>query len=733
MADTKMRRKKSKRNIITTILIIILLFILVPIIVGASIFGYYIKDTPKLDYAKLEDTVSSKIYDKNNNLLFEIGEEKREAITPTEIPAQLKDAVLSVEDQRFEKHIGVDPVRIAGAALSNLKGNHTQGGSTLTQQLIKLSYFTTKKEDQTYKRKAQEAWLALKLEKTKSKDEILTYYINRVYMANGLYGMKTAADVYYNKPFDKLTLPEYALLAGIPQAPNNYDPYTNKEAAKQRRDLVLKQMLENQKINDQQYKEAVDTPIDAGLQPMKEDSSSRVIADPYINQVVEEVEKKTKKNVNTDGLDIYTNIDMEAQTYLYNLVNSDETSINFPDDQFQTSATLIDVKTGYVRAEIGGRKNGQDMYKLNRAANPKSNRDIGSTSKPLVAYGPLIENESKGTGTIFVDEPYRYKTNHQSVYNYDKSYRGAISMREALVDSRNIPALKALNEVGTDKAKEFTDKLGLNTDIYEGSAISIQSQSEKLAAAYAPFANGGIYYQPSYINKIVYQDGTEENFDPKGERAMKESTAFLITDILKDVIKRGTGTPAQIPNIIQAGKTGTSNYADDALSKVKDGGIGSPDISFVGYTPKYSLAVWTGYDDYFKPIPYQDQKLAMDIYRNFMTYLYQGIAPTDWKQPNDVVKVGNEYYIKGHLNSAAPVQSTYNRYSQDNNYYYDETPEENVVPDHQQGARTPASRQPNNSQQPLVSSSPREEPKESTPAPADSKEPVEQPDNQERE
>lgn len=702
------KKGDKKRNKVTLILVTLLTLIFVPLIIGTGVFMYFIKDTPELVYSKLEDTQSSNLFDVNNQFFMTIGVKKRETIPPNQIPPVLKDAILSIEDRRFEKHIGVDPIRITGAAISNLKGNHTQGGSTLTQQLIKLSYFSTKQEDQTYKRKAQEAWLSIKLEKNKSKDEILTYYINRVYMANGLYGMKTAAKDYYNKDFDKLNLSQYALLAGIPQAPNDYDPYVHPDNAKKRRDLVLKEMLENKKISDAQYNEAIAVPIDDGLVPLKnKNTDKQMIADNYINEVIKEVKERTKKDIYTDGLDIYTNIDMEAQTYLYNLVNNDSSAINFPDNKFQTAATLIDVKTGYVRAEIGGRKSEKPgQLELNRAV--ESKRDIGSTSKPLVAYGPLIEEANYGSGQIFVDEPYNYKSSNKPVYNYDKAYRGGLTMRESLVDSRNIPALKALDEAGTDKAKEFISNLGLKNDVYESTAISMQASTEQLAAAYTPFANGGVYYRPSYINKVVYADGTEEKFEPEGKRAMKESTAYIITDMLKDVINRGTGSPAGVPGLIQAGKTGTSNYSDDDVNKIK--GFGSPDITFVGYTPKYSLAVWTGYDEYFQAIPVYNQQLAMDIYRNFMTYLYQSknLEITDWKLPNNIIKIGNEVYIKGHTNQYTP--QTYYYESSEEDFYTkpssravdppksasSESVEEKEPEEQEPEESTPASSQPSN-------------------------------------
>ncbi|APB31618.1 PBP1A family penicillin-binding protein [Vagococcus teuberi] len=669
--SSKQKKHNTKKVVLIT-LTVILSLIIIPLIGGAGLFFYYAKDAPTLDYKKLEDTRSSKIYASNGEMILEIGEKKRETIEPNQIPPTLKQAIISIEDKRFEKHAGIDPIRIVGAAISNIKGTSRQGGSTLTQQLIKLSFFSTKKEDQTIKRKAQEAWLSVELERKKSKDEILTYYINRVYMANGIYGMQTAAETYFGKNLGDLSLAQYALLAGMPQAPIDYDPYTHPDLATTRRNLVLSEMYKDKVISKKDYDEAKNTKIEDGLISLKEDSTTQVVTDNYVKQVIDEVQKKTKKNVYTDGLDIYTNMDLAAQTYLYNLINSENSSIAFPDEKFQATATLIDVKNGDVRAQIGGRNVGDGAMNDNKAVTAK--RNIGSTAKPLVAYAPTIEDLNYGSGQIYADMPYKYEDG-TPVYDYDRSYRGNLTMRESLVDSRNIPALKALKEVGDDKSKEFISKLGLDNNVYEGTAIGFESSSEKLAAAYAAFANGGIYYEPSYVNKVVYSDGTEESFESQGKRAMKESTAFIVTDMLKDVINRGTGNQAQIDGIVQAGKTGTSNYDDDVLGKVK--GEGSPDITFVGYTPKYSLAVWTGYDDYFQPITLYNQQLAMDIYRSFMMYLYQNIEPTDWKQPSNVVRVGNEVYIKGHTKQ---TQSLYNSPQSDNTTYYYETEKQTVTP-----------------------------------------------------
>lgn len=627
----------------------------------------------------LEATVSSKLFDSDGNIFEDLGAEKREKVSANKIPQELDDAIVSVEDRRFFKHNGVDPVRIAGSALHNLtnKGG-LQGGSTLTQQLVKLSFFstTTEEADKTLRRKAQEAWLAIQLEKKHSKQEILTYYINKVYMANGLYGMETAAETYFGKELQHLTIAQTALLAGMPQAPNSYDPYKHPDAAKERRDTVLYTMLNNKKISQKDYDAAINEPIDQGLLPLETDNQERKVADNYVKEVIAQVEDKTGKNVYTDGLDIYTNLDTDAQNHLYSIVNGDE-YVQYPDEDLQIAATLIDSETGKVTAQIGGRNIADDVYLgLNRAVS--TNRDFGSTVKPITDYGPAIEYKQKSTGERIVDQPYYYEGTKTAVKNWDNSYQGNITLRQALYNSRNVPAVKLFNEVGPENVSKFLKNLGIQyKEIQQANAISSNTETqdgtkygistEKMAAAYAAFANGGTYNEPLYINKIKYQDGSEQTFENKGKKAMEPYTAYMITDMLKDVITKGTGTYAQIPNLFQAGKTGTSNYTDDELAKIPHYGSISPDVMFTGYTPHYSLSIWAGYDKRLTPITSQSENIAQDVYREMMSYVSQNVSNEDWVMPNDVLRIGNELYVKGASSVPAPS------YSYQSSYYSNST------------------------------------------------------------
>lgn len=670
---------KKNRHIGLKIAIAIVGLLCVALLTGIGIFFYYVKDAPALSEKKLEATVSSKLFDSDGNIFEDLGAEKREKVSANKIPQELDDAIVSVEDRRFFKHNGVDPVRIAGSALHNLtnKGG-LQGGSTLTQQLVKLSFFstTTEEADKTLRRKAQEAWLAIQLEKKHSKQEILTYYINKVYMANGLYGMETAAETYFGKELQHLTIAQTALLAGMPQAPNSYDPYKHPDAAKERRDTVLYTMLNNKKISQKDYDAAINEPIDQGLLPLETDNQERKVADNYVKEVIAQVEDKTGKNVYTDGLDIYTNLDTDAQNHLYSIVNGDE-YVQYPDENLQIAATLIDSETGKVTAQIGGRNIADDVYLgLNRAVS--TNRDFGSTVKPITDYGPAIEYKQKSTGERIVDQPYYYEGTKTAVKNWDNSYQGNITLRQALYNSRNVPAVKLFNEVGPENVSKFLKNLGIQyKEIQQANAISSNTETqdgtkygistEKMAAAYAAFANGGTYNEPLYINKIKYQDGSEQTFENKGKKAMEPYTAYMITDMLKDVITKGTGTYAQIPNLFQAGKTGTSNYTDDELAKIPHYGSISPDVMFTGYTPHYSLSIWAGYDKRLTPITSQSENIAQDVYREMMSYVSQNVSNEDWVMPNDVLRIGNELYVKGASSVPAPS------YSYQSSYYSNST------------------------------------------------------------
>ncbi|MDE5165089.1 penicillin-binding protein PBP1A, partial [Streptococcus pneumoniae] len=598
--------------------------VIAAIVLGGGVFFYYVSKAPSLSESKLVATTSSKIYDNKNQLIADLGSERRVNAQANDIPTDLVKAIVSIEDHRFFDHRGIDTIRILGAFLRNLQSNSLQGGSTLTQQLIKLTYFSTSTSDQTISRKAQEAWLAIQLEQKATKQEILTYYINKVYMSNGNYGMQTAAQNYYGKDLNNLSLPQLALLAGMPQAPNQYDPYSHPEAAQDRRNLVLSEMKNQGYISAEQYEKAVNTPITDGLQSLKSASNYPAYMDNYLKEVINQVEEETGYNLLTTGMDVYTNVDQEAQKHLWDIYNTDE-YVAYPDDELQVASTIVDVSNGKVIAQLGARHQSSNVsFGINQAV--ETNRDWGSTMKPITDYAPALEyGVYDSTATIVHDEPYNYPGTNTPVYNWDRGYFGNITLQYALQQSRNVPAVETLNKVGLNRAKTFLNGLGIDyPSIHYSNAISSNTtesdkkygaSSEKMAAAYAAFANGGTYYKPMYIHKVVFSDGSEKEFSNVGTRAMKETTAYMMTDMMKTVLSYGTGRNAYLAWLPQAGKTGTSNYTDEEIENhIKTSQFVAPDELFAGYTRKYSMAVWTGYSNRLTPLVGNGLTVAAKVY-----------------------------------------------------------------------------------------------------------------------
>ena len=630
-------------------------------LLGGGVFLYFVSKAPALSDSKLVATTSSKIYDNNNELIADLGSERRVNAQANEIPTDLVKAIVSIEDHRFFDHRGIDTIRIMGAFLRNLQSNSLQGGSTLTQQLIKLTYFSTSTSDQTISRKAQEAWLAVQLEQKATKQEILTYYVNKVYMSNGNYGMQTAAQNYYGKDLRELSLPQLALLAGMPQAPNQYDPYAHPEAALDRRNLVLSEMKGQGYISAEQYEKAINTPITDGLQSLKSVNSYPAYMDNYLKEVIDQVEQETGYNLLTTGMDVYTNVDQEAQKHLWDIYNSDQ-YVSYPDDDLQVASTVVDVSNGKVIAQLGARHQASNVsFGTNQAV--ETNRDWGSSMKPITDYAPALEyGVYDSTASIVHDVPYNYPGTDTPLYNWDHVYFGNITIQYALQQSRNVTAVETLNKVGLDRAKTFLNGLGIDyPSMHYANAISSNTtesnkkygaSSEKMAAAYAAFANGGIYHKPMYINKIVFSDGSEKEFSDAGTRAMKETTAYMMTEMMKTVLTYGTGRGAYLPWLSQAGKTGTSNYTDDEIEKyIKNTGYVAPDEMFVGYTRKYSMAVWTGYSNRLTPIIGDGFLVAAKVYRSMISYLSEDDHPGDWTMPEGLYRNGQFVFQNGARNT----------------------------------------------------------------------------------
>lgn len=660
--------KQTILRIVKYLSIVTISLFIVAFLLGGGVFLHYANKAPELSESKLVATTSSKIYDSKNELIADLGAERRVNAQSSDIPTDLVNAIVSIEDHRFFNHRGIDSIRIAGAFLRNLSSNGgLQGGSTLTQQLIKLTYFSTSTADQTLSRKVQEAWLAIQLERTATKQEILTYYVNKVYMSNGNYGMQTAAENYYGKDLKDLSIPQLALLAGMPQAPNQYDPYSHPEAALERRNLVLSEMQKLGYLTAEQYETAINTPITDGLQSLKSVNSYPQYMDNYLKEVIDQVEQETGYNLLTTGMEVYTNVDQEVQKRLWDVYNTDE-YVDYPDDDLQAASTIVDVTNGKVIAQLGSRHQSSNVsFGINQAV--ETNRDWGSTMKPITDYAPALEyGIFDSTAATINDAPYNYPGTDIPVYNWDKTYFGNITLQYAIQQSRNVPAVKTLEKVGLDHAKTFLNGLGIDyPSMVYANAISSNTveshkqygaSSEKMAAAYAAFANGGIYHKPMYINKVVFSDGSSKEFSDQGTRAMKETTAYMMTEMMKTVLTYGTGRGAYMSWLPQAGKTGTSNYTDDEIENyIKNTGYVAPDEMFVGYTRKYSMAVWTGYSNRLTPIVGDGFRVAANIYRSMMGYLSEDDHPGDWTMPEGLYRNGEYVFKNGARNNWIP-QST---------------------------------------------------------------------------
>ncbi|MBU7459834.1 MULTISPECIES: PBP1A family penicillin-binding protein [Lactiplantibacillus] len=673
--NSRVARRKSqpqppKKHWFRRIFLSLVGLFVVGVLAGLCLFFYYAQTSPTITESDLKGTSAVKIYGKDDNYITNLGTSNLQYVKSSNIPTTLKNAVVSIEDRRFYKHHGVDYYRILGAAVGNLKGSSLgmQGGSTLTMQLVKLAVFSTDTSDRNLKVKAQEAWLALNLEKHYSKSQILEFYINKVYMGNGIYGMGTAAKYYYNKSLKDLSLSQLALLAGMPQSPTYYDPTTYPSYATSRRNLVLEAMYDNKVITKSQETAAKKVSVKTGLSSagrsgLTTHSKTNKILDAYLNQVRQDLLKKGYKL--TDGEKVYTNLDMDAQKRLYEIANTSK-YVTYPNNgkqTFQLGVSVVDSYTGKISAMIGGRKIGNVVYGTNRAV--QTDRSNASTMKPILDYGPAIEYLNWPTYKSLSDTKYKYPGTNISVHDFDNNYLGNMTMREALVQSRNIPAVRTLQAVGKTRAQTFAKGIGIDLKtVNYANAIGAGVSTLQVAGAYAAFADGGVYHKPYYIRKVTTADGKTTSYTSNGKRAMKKSTAYMITDMLKGVINSSTGTAttAKISGVYQAGKTGTDDYDSKYKNSVPSNAV--VDSWMAGYTKNYSVAVWTGYDKATEAGGYLDssnEKISQQIYRAMMSYLQQYSPNSDWTKPSTVGTTKRngieELYVVGHLFSSSEASS----------------------------------------------------------------------------
>ncbi|WP_208591032.1 penicillin-binding protein 1A [Gracilibacillus suaedae] len=612
----------------------IMKFVLIAVLVIGlgigALFTYYIATAPDLDAELLSDPASTNLYDINGDVFAKLGAEKRTKINYDDMPPVLLNAILATEDVRFHDHIGIDFRRIGGAVIANFReGFGAQGASTITQQVVKGSFLTN---DKKLKRKVQEQWLALQLDRVYSKEEIMEMYVNKIYYGAGAYGVAMAAEVYFGKTdLTDLTLAEAAILAGLPQRPTAYDPFVNPDLTKERMNTVLNLMVQHNKISEEEADEAREVNIEDLLTEKKPDF---VKYEGFIQQVRKEVNEKTGADIYKDSLDVYTTLDPDAQEQVeFLLSDADDNPIDYStDEDMQVGLTVLDTNTGAIRAIGPGRNRENDGWNY---AIDGDGRQGGSAMKPIVAYGPAIEELKWSTyHQINDDEPYPIAGTDDVVRNWNRSYQGWMSIRYALEQSLNVPAVKTLEEVGYNNAQEFAEGIGMDfesdftlTDAIGGSGSSVTPI--EMAGAYAAFGNEGVYHEPFSVIKIDYSDRRSDELESKSTVAMSDSTAYMITDMLKSVVREGTGTRANVSGLPMAGKTGTTNLTDE------EGG-GSPDSWFAGYTTNYTVAVWTGYDER-KAL--NNTKIAQDLFRETMSFISKDVETEDFVRPDSVVEV----------------------------------------------------------------------------------------------
>jgi penicillin-binding protein 1A len=641
LSNQKKKGKRKSAGLWKKVFLSIFIIGIIGMIVGGITVAMIVKDTPELNEALLKDPVSSKILDKNGDVVDEVGAVKRDYVVYDDIPKLMEEAVLATEDVRFYKHNGIDLIRLVGAVIANFtNGFGSEGASTITQQVVKNSFLSTEK---TLTRKIQEAWLAYQLEQKYTKEKIFEIYVNKNLMSGKIHGIKTGANVYFGKDLDELKLHEVAVLAGLPQSPNNYNPFIYPDRAEKRRNIVLRLMNQHGFISKEEMESAQKIPIESTLVKKEDRILDENPYDSFIDVVIDEVSKHGDYDIYTDGLTIHTTLDPKAQTYVENALYTNEV-IEYPDEKFQAGVVLLDTKTGEIRA-IGGSRNKEISRGFNYATDTK--RQPGSTIKPILDYGPAIEFMKWGTYHILEDKPIKYsgKGNVQP-HNWDKKYMGAMTMREALARSRNTTAVQTIQQVGLENAQQFAKKLGIPLDeIYEPYAIGGLKEGVsplQMAGAFSAFGNNGFYTEPYTVKKIILRDGTEIDTMPEQEIVMKDYTAFLTTDMLKSAVSSsyGTGRRANVPGLPIAGKTGTTNYTDDEIKDYDIPRGAVPDAWFAGYTTNYTAAVWTGYESRKNYIASGDnQRIAQYLFKNIIEYVSKDVETPDFTAPKTVQRV----------------------------------------------------------------------------------------------
>lgn len=640
--EKKPKKKRSKKNIILITLISI------GIICASAVlaFALYIIVTspdfvPKELYSK-EPTV---IYAKDGTTeLARLGTQNVEVVTYQDMPQVLIDALVATEDSRYFQHNGVDAARFIKASIGQLAGKNAGGASTLSMQVIKNTYTkktNTENKIESFLRKFKDIYMAVfKLESAYTKEEIIEFYLNSQWLGSGygtytsINGVEQGSQYFFGKSVSDLTLPEASLLVGLFNNPVAFDPYKYPEKATQRRSVVLSLMVRHGYITEEEKEFAESVSVESLL-------TERTLNDTgieyraFIDYLLYQVEQETGDNPKYVPMAIYSTLDIDQQKIVRQLEKGE--SYKFRDDTVQFGLAVTDLKDGSITALSGGRNYAPEG--LNRGVG-KSNyisargirRSPGSTAKPIFDYGPHIEYLHTSPSTIFIDQPWSY-SNGTGFQNYDHGYKGAITMRYALQDSRNVPAVQAfqqvVNKVGIDKIADFVHALGVDygNTLHESAAIGGVECADPLtmSAAYAAFGRGGYYIEPYSFTKVVYLENDEViPHKVTREKVMSEQTAYLITDMLVSVTTSGGAGNIGVSGTQIAAKTGTSTYDSKKAAEYKLNKP-QPDHWLITYSPDYSIALWCGYDDLGKGMPYLQSASGNAMKKTMMGILTRGI------------------------------------------------------------------------------------------------------------
>ncbi len=614
-AKKKLRVKKTIGQRIKKFFLWLFITLFVLGIIGAGATGWFIKQAiDKIPEYDIEEIFSLKdksiIYDINGKEVARIGGNNRESITFEDLPQVFIDAMVSIEDLKFFVHSGVDYNRFGKAILDVFLtgGFDGSGASTLTMQASKNAITQPGLNESTLmkiERKLQDIYLStFVIEKNYTKEEIFMYYVNSNFLGGNAWGVQAAAENYFDKDVQDLNLAEAAMIAGLFQAPGGLDPYENgPEGAQERRDIVLEMMVRHGYISQETCDATKKIQLESYLTGPKNNSDQYV---DYINAVVEEVIEKTGKDPYDTPMRIYTYMDKDLQDYLISIKNGEHPDVEYPDEALNLGLVMLDTKTAQIRGVINGRNT--VTKGINYATGVQTHP--GSSAKPLFDYAPCFEQGICYSDSQYIlDDYYTYK-NGKPVYNWDRTYKGLITLGDALAASRNTPALKIFHQLDNKKVADFVEGLGITPQfeekngryLFESHAIgSFEDGASplELAAAYAAFANDGIYIEPTALKSVTMTDTNEFlEFEQESHRAMSSETAYLINKMLEQSVYSSAGLYRSMNKrgIRNAVKSGTSNwdveYADDLGTDVI-----SKDLFFINYNPHYTIGYWMGYGE----------------------------------------------------------------------------------------------------------------------------------------